>query len=146
MRFFFLRASLINKISVNFKMFTKHSLHTHTPSFSDYIVIVVLVCKFFLKVHTFLFFTWFLHWMLCSRAEWNDSGTVYLRLIYFVSKLKIRQQYINRETHFPYILSTMIYNFVVQRADYQPEHCSTTTLTSKDVKKEMKIRIEATEK
>ena len=45
------------------------------------------------------------------------SGTVYLRLIYFVSKLKIRAQYINRETHFPYILSTMIYNFVVQRAN-----------------------------
>ena len=37
----------------------------------------------------------------------------------YLSKLKIRQQYINRETHFPYILSTMIYNFVVQRANYQ---------------------------
>ena len=35
----------------------------------------------------------------------------------YLSKLKIRQQYINRETHFPYILSTMIYNFVVQRAN-----------------------------
>ena len=44
---------------------------------------------------------------------------MYLRLMYIVSKLKIRQQYINRETHFPYILSTMIYNFVVQRANYQ---------------------------
>ena len=42
---------------------------------------------------------------------------MYLRLMYIVSKLKIRQQYINRETHFPYILSTMIYNFVVQRAN-----------------------------
>ena len=44
---------------------------------------------------------------------------MYLRLMYIVSKLKIRQQYINRETHFPYILSTMIYNFVVQRVNYQ---------------------------
>ena len=44
---------------------------------------------------------------------------MYLRLMYIVSKLKIRQQYINRETHFPHILSTMIYNFVVPRVNYQ---------------------------
>ena len=46
------------------------------------------------------------------------GGRMYLRLMYIVSKLKIRQQYINRETHFPYILSTMIYNFTVQRVNY----------------------------
>lgn len=65
----------------------------------------------------FAFFLWVLLFYPTAPQCWDDSGTVYLRLIYFVSKLKIRAQYINRETHFPYILSTMIYNFVVQRAN-----------------------------